>query len=86
MLHYLYDGLGINNPLRSHGSLHNVGVFYFTVKILPTEFNSCFGNVHLLALGYTHNISVHGYDAIIDKFVGEVNDLSTVGFSGVLKF
>ena len=86
MLQVFYDGLGVTNPLRSHGSVHNVGVFYFTVKNLPTEFNSCFGNVCLLALCYTHDISVYGYDAIIDKFVGEINDLSSVGFNGVFQF
>ena len=37
----------------------------------------------MLALCYTHDISVYGYDAIIDKFVGEINDLSSIGFSGV---
>jgi len=30
----------------------NVGVFYFIVKNLPNAVNSCFANVHLVALCY----------------------------------
>jgi hypothetical protein len=50
MLQLYYDGMGVTNPLRSHGSLHNIGAFYYTIKNVPEEFNSCFANVHLLAL------------------------------------
>jgi hypothetical protein len=32
MLQLYYDGLGVTNPLRSHGSVHNVAVFYYTIK------------------------------------------------------
>jgi len=49
-----YDRLGVTNPLRGQSSLHNVGVFFYTVKNLPPQFISCFGNVHLLALCYSH--------------------------------
>jgi hypothetical protein len=83
MLQLFYNGLGVTNPLRSQGSLHNVGVFFYTVKNLPPEFNSCYANVHLLALCYTHDISVYGYDAILEKFVREIKELSTVGFDGI---
>jgi len=80
MLQLFYDGLGVTNPLRGQSSLHNVGVFYYRVKNLPPQFNSCFGNVHLLALCYTHDLSVYGYEPILDKFVSEMKRLSTTGF------
>lgn len=28
-----YDGLGVTNPLRSQGSVHNVGVFFFSEQL-----------------------------------------------------
>jgi len=31
---------------------NNVGVFFYVVKNLPNIVNSCFANVHLLALCY----------------------------------
>lgn len=83
MLQLFYDGLGVTNALRSHGSVHNIGVFYYTVKNLSDEFNSCFGNVHLLALCYTHDLTVHGFEPILNKFVAEIKQLSSVGFDGI---
>jgi len=59
-----------------------MAVFYYTIKNLPSKFNSCFGNVHLLALCYAHDIAVYGYDPILEKFVAEIKDLSTSRFEG----
>ena len=81
-LQLFYDGLGVTNPLRSQGVLHNVGVFYYTVKNLPQHFNSCFGNVHLLAVCNSHDLAVYGYDAVLEKFVCEMKHLSSVGITG----
>ena len=77
-----YDDMGVTNPLRSHGSVHNVGMFYYTIKNLPPEFNSCFANVHLLALCYSHDLSVHGFEPVLNSFVAEMKDLSTAGLTG----
>jgi len=77
-----YDDMGVTNPLRSHGSVHNVGVFYYTIKNLPPEFNSCFANVHLLALCYSHDLSVHGFEPVLNRFVAEMKELSTAGLIG----
>lgn len=83
MIQLFYDGLGITNPLRSQRSVHNIGVFYYTIKNLPHAFNSCFGNVHLLAMGYTHDITIYGHGPILSKFVDEIQKLSTLGLQGV---
>jgi hypothetical protein len=77
-----YDGLGVTNPLRGQSALHNVGVFFYTVKNLPQKFNSSFGNIHLLALCYSHDLAVYGYDPVVQKFVAEMKELSSVGFEG----
>jgi len=82
MLQLFYDGLGVTNPLRSGGSVHNVAVFYYTLNNLPLQYSSCFGNVHLLALTYSHDISVYGFQPILEKFVREMKLLSTAGISG----
>ena len=62
--------------------LHNVGVFYYTVNNVPQHFNSCFGNVYLLAVCNGHDLAVCGYDAVVEKFVHEIKHLSTVGING----
>jgi hypothetical protein len=80
MIQLFYDGLGVTNPLRGQGSLHNVGVFYFTVKNLPHEFHSSFGNVHSLALCYSHDLTVYGYAGVLEKIVLVISHLSTHGF------
>lgn len=77
-----YDDMGVTNPLRSHGSVHNVGVFYYTIKNLPPQFNSCFANVHLLALCYSHDLSVHGFEPVLNAFVAEMKELSSDGLTG----
>ena len=64
-----YDGMGTTNPLRGQSSMCNVGVFYFVVKNMPNKFNSCFANVHLVALCYTSDIKTYGFDYILNKFV-----------------
>jgi len=81
-LQLFYDDMGVTNPLRSHGSVHNVGVFYYTIKNLLLEFNSCFANVHLLALCYSHDLSVHGFEPVLNAFVSEIKELSTSGLTG----
>ena len=75
-----YDGMGTTNPLRGQSTMCNVGVFYFVVKNLPNTFNSCFANVHLVALCYTSDVKTYGFDNILCKFVSEIKHLSTVGF------
>jgi len=53
MIQLFYDGLGVTNPLRGQSTLHNIGVFFYTIKNVPHRYNSCFANVHLLALCYS---------------------------------
>jgi len=37
--------------------------------------------VHLLALCYSHDLSVHGFEPVLYVFVAEMKELSTVGLS-----
>jgi len=82
-LQLFYDGMGTTNPLRGQGTMSSVGVFYYVVKNLPDSWNTCFSNVHLLALCYSHDLKVHGFSPILDKFCQEITDLSLNGFQGV---
>ena len=77
-----YDGMGTTNPLRGQSSMYNVGVFYFVVKNLPNVLNSCFSNVHLVSLCYATDLKTYGYDAVLNKFVTEMRQLSVEGFVG----
>ena len=82
MIQLFYDGLGVTNPLRGHSTLHNVGVFFYTIKNIPHRFNSCFANVHLLALCYAEDLKKYGFGPVLEKFVAEMNVLSKSGFVG----
>jgi len=75
-----YDGMGTTNPLRGQSSNCNVGVFYFVVKNLSNTFNSCFANVHLVALCYSLDLKMYGFGTILHRFVSELKRLSSDGF------
>ena len=77
-----YDGMGTANPLRGQSTMHNIGVFYYVVENLPLLFNSCHANVHLLAICYSADLKVYGFDPILDKFTAEMKQLSTTGING----
>ena len=51
-------------------------VSYYAMKNLCTVFNTCFANVHLLAL----NLKVCGFNPILEKFVSEIQHLSSKCF------
>ena len=85
-IHYciavILDSMSTTNPLQGQSMLCNFGVNYYTVKNLPTVFNICFANVHLLALCYSQNLKVYGFNPILEKFVSEIQHLNSKGFSG----
>jgi len=83
MLQLFFDGLGMTNPLRGQNTVNNIGVFY-TVKNLPAKYNSCFSNVHLLALCYMEYLKVYGFNPILEKFVAEIVTLQQYGFEADL--
>lgn len=82
-LQLFYDGMGTTNPLRGQSVMYNIGVFYYVIKNLPDAWNTSFANVHLLALCYSHDLKVHGFSPILDKFISEISTLSASGFQGV---
>jgi hypothetical protein len=77
MIQLFYDGMGTTNPLRGQSVMCNMGVFYYVIKNLPDSYNTAFANVHLLALCYAHDVKVHGFGPILDKFCSELAFLST---------
>ena len=82
MIQVFYDVLGTTNPLRGQNTLHYTGVFFFTqIKNLPSRFNNCFSNVHLLALCYSKDLNVYGFELILRKFVTEMNLLQRSSIS-----
>ena len=82
IIQLFYDGMGTANPLRGQSVMSNVGVFYYVIKNLPSVYNSCYANVHLLALSYSADLKMYGFDPVVEKFIAEIKRLSTVGFSG----
>lgn len=58
--------------------------FYYVVKNLPDSWNSCFANVHLLALCYEQDLKVHGFGPILERVCYETSSSSVYGFNGAL--
>ncbi|XP_065672248.1 uncharacterized protein LOC124815486 isoform X2 [Hydra vulgaris] len=83
MIQLFYDGMGTTNPLRGQSTLFNIGVFYYTFKNLPNNLNSCFSNVHLLALCYSEDLKYFGFDLVLNKFKAEITKLQNIGFNRV---
>jgi hypothetical protein len=81
-LELFFDGMGSTNPLREQSTMYNLGVFYYVLKNLPSVFNSCFANVHLLALCYSPDLKAYGFEPVLEKFVAEMKRLSVDGFIG----
>jgi len=81
LLQLFYDDMGTTNPLRGASAYHNVGVFYYTIRNLPAYCNSCFPNVHLLALCHSLDIREYGFSVILDNFMQEVHILETQGIT-----
>jgi len=84
MLQLFFDGLGTTNPLRGQNTVNNIGVFFYTVKNMPAKYNSCFSNVHLLALCYMEDLKVYGFNPVLEKFVAEIVSLQQYGFTADL--
>jgi len=80
-LQLFYDGMGTVNPLRAQSSTCNVGVFYYTLQNIPPSHNSCFANVHLLAICYSMDLKTYGYSPVLERFVAEMQKLHSCGFS-----
>lgn len=74
-----YDGMGTTNPLRGHSSIHNVGIFYFTIQNLPPHFNTCFPNVHLFSVCYSGDLKKYGFRPVLERFMKDINILETSG-------
>ena len=70
-----YDDMATTNPLRGATPYHNLSVFYYTIRNLPNFFNTCFPNVHLLALCHALDLKSNSFDPILETIVGEIRYL-----------
>ena len=53
------------NPLGTKTGIHKLGVFYFTVKNLPSHLTSSMANIHVVAVAYTDDLKKHGYSSVL---------------------
>lgn len=79
LLQLFYDDMATTNPLRGACAYYNVGVFYYTIKNLPTYYNSCFSNVHLLALCHAMDFAECGFSFVLEELMREIRILETCG-------
>lgn len=74
-----FDEFETVNPLGSKTGGHKLGAVYFIIRNLPSYFNSVPQNIHLLALFYSADVKVFGFNKILDKILSDVKQLETVG-------
>jgi hypothetical protein len=82
ILQLFHVSVGTTNPLCGQSATSNFGVFYYNIKNLPLALNSRFANVHLLPVTYAVDLKKYGFDPVLEKCVGEIKTLATVGFCG----
>ena len=76
-----YDGMGTTNPLRGHSTVHNIGVFYFTIQNLDEKYSANFQKVHLLAMLNTLDVKIYGFDTILRRIMKDIKVLETTGIT-----
>lgn len=80
LLQIYLDGLGITNPLRGASSIHNSGLFYFTILNLPSRFNASLDNVHTLAV--CNSLDLKNRDSLhllFEKIIDDMKALESTG-------
>ena len=81
-LQIFFDGLGLTSYNRSSTSVHNSGMFYFTILNLPPRFNASLSNIHMLAMCNTLDLKNEGgLDILLSKIVDEITYLETHGIT-----
>lgn len=84
-LQLYYDDFETVNPLGSKTTVHKMGGIYFTILNLPSAFNTCLKNIHLLALFFTsdlktadmqENISIN---KVLAPIIEDIKILETCG-------
>lgn len=74
-----YDDFETANPLGSKRGIHKLGCVYFTLKNLPSKFNSVLLNVHLVSLFHTADVKTYGFDEIMKPLIRDLKILETQG-------
>ena len=63
------------NPLGSKTGNQKLVAIYMTLRNLPPEFNSCFSNIHLVALVHADDVKTYGYNKVLEPVVNELKAL-----------
>ncbi len=76
-----YDDLETANPIGSKATVHKIGVFYFTIRNLPSYYNSSMTSIHLLAIAYTGDLKKYGIKSVLLKLAEDFRMLESTGFT-----
>ncbi len=79
ILELYYDDIEPANQLGSKATVHKIGIFYFTIRNLPSYFNKCLAGIHLLALAYTNDLKKYGYSYVLDQIASDIRTLESDG-------
>ena len=80
LLQLCYDGVGITNPLRGASTIHNCGMFYFTILNLPPRYNASIHNIHTVAVCNSLDLKCpSALDILLERIVDEIERLSRDG-------
>lgn len=90
MIIVYYDDVEIANPLGSKCKVHKLGLFYWTLGNIYSEYRSTLKAINLLAVAKTVLIRKYGVNKILEQFVQEMkllenNDGVMISVNGNLK-
>lgn len=74
-----YDDFKTADALGSKKGLHKLGTIYFTLKNVPTIFDSSLINIHLCPLFHVQDIKRYSFDLILKPLINDLKVFETAG-------
>lgn len=76
-----YDDFESVNPLGSKTTIHKVGAIYFTIRNMPSEYNSHLNNIYLVSLFFVNDLKNTNvtFNSVLKPIVDDIKILETEG-------
>jgi len=84
LIHLYNDEFDVVNPIGPKRGKHKLNATYFTLGNLPPKFRSSLKHIHLVNLVKHVAVKDHGYCAVFEPLVQELQKLYTDGFTAML--
>jgi len=84
LIHLYNDEFDVVNPIGPKRGKHKLNATYFTLGNLPAKFRSSLKHIHLINLVKHVAVKDHGYYAVFEPLIQELQKLYTDGFTAML--